>query len=227
MDFIIPVISIPSIDVILCLLFGNKSRWFQLHCAINGIITCIIWQDVFEIVYNPLISIKTLNTQMDAYFIIVLHIYHAIAFKQLSYMDYFHHILFVGTGVIPAILYYDFNLIKLAWFTACGLPGFIEYFSLSLVKHDKITSLTQKRVIAYVYNYIRFPIAVFGITVTYVIYKNYNNLDVDPNIINDLNGYLIIYFNLLLFFNGAFYNKLTIENYIVHKHRLVNNYYRL
>lgn len=220
MDLIIPVVTVPSIDFILYLMFGNKSRWFQLHCAINGIIVYILWQDVFEILCNPLISIKTLNTQIDSYFIIVLHVYHLIMFKQITFMDYFHHILFIGTGVIPALLLYNINLIKIAWFTSCGLPGFIEYLSLSLVKHNKITSLTQKRVIAYVYNYIRFPIAVYCPTITYIIYKNHNYLQLDSDIINDLNGYLIIYFNLLLFFNGAFYNKITIENYIVHKHKL-------
>ena len=31
------------------------------------------------------------------------------------------------------------------------------------------------------------------------------------------NPLLLTYINLIIFFNGAFYNKLTIENYITHK----------
>ena len=37
------------------------------------------------------------------------------------------------------------NLIKICSFTLCGLPGAIEYGTLSLVKHDKIKSITPVR----------------------------------------------------------------------------------
>ena len=74
-----------------------------------------------------------------------IHIYHLYIVKHLSYMDYFHHILFIGTGVIPSLIFYNINLIRLAWFPTCGLPGCIEYLTLALVKHDRLCHIKQKR----------------------------------------------------------------------------------
>ena len=60
-------------------------------------------------------------------------------------MDYFHHILFVLFGTIPIYYYYNLNLIRLITFVGCGLPGAIEYFTLSLVKHNIIASLNPEK----------------------------------------------------------------------------------
>ena len=147
---------------------------------------------------------------MDTYFIMMLHLYHFFIVKNITFMDCFHHMLFVGCGVLPSILYYNSNLVRLAWFPTCGLPGCIEYFTLSLVKHNLLCSLKQKRLNAYIYNYIRFPITVYGPSITYVAYKS--------NLLHGNNTFMLIYFNFILFFNGAFYNRVTIENYALHKH---------
>ena len=98
-DIIIPLISIPIIDLILCLLFGTRSRWFQLHSTINAIIVKIIYKDVIDLYINPIINNKLLDSKIDCYFIIFLHIYHLIIMNQLTFMDYFHHIIFVGLGI--------------------------------------------------------------------------------------------------------------------------------
>ena len=68
-DIIIPLLSIPTIDLLLCRLFGTKSRWFQLHSAINGIITYIIWSDVYLLVINPIKNINIMISIMDYYYI--------------------------------------------------------------------------------------------------------------------------------------------------------------
>ena len=124
-------------------------------------------------------------------------------------MDIFHHILFVGFGVVPAYNFFRNNLIKLISFSTCGLTGCIEYFMLSLVKHEKMSSLQQKYINSYIYNYIRYPLTMYTVVSTYISYIT------NPNII-EYPG-LLIYINLLLFFNGSYYNKITIENYIEHK----------
>jgi hypothetical protein len=210
-DSITPLIIIPSIDFILCKLFGTRTRWFQLHSIINIIIVYIIYIDVINLFSNPLKSIRMVDTKLDYYFILWLHVYH-IFISKLTFMDVWHHILFVGTGIIPCILFYNTNLIKICSFTLCGLPGAIEYGTLSLVKHNKIKSITQKKIVSYIYNYMRYPITIYSSTLTYISYKQ--------ELIKNENVYLIIYVNLLLIFNGSFYNKLTIENYIEHKMRL-------
>ena len=209
-DFTVPFIVIPLVDVLLCKIFGTKSRWFQLHSVINGVIVYIIWDDVISLLANPLSNIRTIDSKIDSYFIMILHIYHAFIVERLSIMDSFHHLFFVGGGVIPSIVCYNSNLVRLAWFPTCGLPGCIEYFTLSLVKHNLISSLKQKRINAYIYNYVRFPITIYGPSLTYIAYKNGQ--------IHDNNVITLIYFNLILFFNGAFYNRVTVENYALHKH---------
>lgn len=211
-DILIPTILIPGIDFLLCKCFGNKTRWFQLHSAVNMVIVIIIYNDIINLFINPLENIQTINTQIDHYFILILHIYHFFITDKLSFMDYFHHILFVGGGLIPTLFIYNNNLVRLGWFAVGGLPGSIEYLTLSLVKHDKMCYINQKRITAYMYNYIRYPITIYCPTLTYIAYRE-NKL---PDIINPI---LLIYICFLLFFNGGFYNKLTIENYIIHNNR--------
>ena len=71
--------------------------------------------------------------------------------------------------------------------------------------------IRQKNIISHVYNYIRYPITIYCPTVTYIAYCE--------NKLIDYNVYIILYINLMLFFNGAFYNKLTVENYVLHKEK--------
>ena len=40
-----PILVVPSCDILLIGLIGNKARWFQLHTVTNVIITCIIIND--------------------------------------------------------------------------------------------------------------------------------------------------------------------------------------
>ena len=211
-DIIIPSVLIPSIDFLLCKCFGNKTRWFQLHSAINIVILTIIYNDIIVLFTNPLENIRSVNSKIDHYFILTLHIYHFFITDKLSFMDYFHHILFVGFGLIPTLFIYNNNLVRLGWFAVGGLPGSIEYLTLSLVKHDKMCYINQKRITAYIYNYIRYPITIYCPALTYVAYKE-NKL---PDIINPI---ILTYICFLLFFNGGFYNKLTIENYITHREK--------
>ena len=64
-DYIIPLISIPIIDILLCKGFGSKSRWFQLHSVINAVIVYIIWNDVICLITNPIINVRQMNSIME------------------------------------------------------------------------------------------------------------------------------------------------------------------
>ena len=85
-------------------------------------------------------------------------------------MSLCHHFVFVLCGALPVYYFYNKNLIRLATLSGCGIPGMIEYFTLVLVKHDKMYSLQQKRLMSYIYNYFRFPFSVFSCS---LIYYNY------------------------------------------------------
>ena len=119
-EILITIISIPTIDIILCNLFGNKARWFQLHAFINGVIVIIIYEDVIKLYIDPINNNKPLTSHIDSYFIIFLHIYHLFISKSITYMDYFHGLLCLTNAnvvysihpVIPQVAK-DATLIKL------------------------------------------------------------------------------------------------------------------
>ena len=202
-NLIKPVVYIPLYDLCLCILFTKKARWFQLHSITNMIIFNIIKNDVYNLIINPMNNIVILENYEELYYIIVLHLYHMLFFKN-SLMDYFHHIVFVLFGTLPIYYYYNINLIRLATFVGCGLPGVIEYFTLSLVKHNKISSLNQKILMSNIYNYFRYPFGVY----TCCSILLHHQLGYTTNI----DQFTLFYTILMIFFNGAYFNKLTIEN---------------
>ena len=55
-DLTTPIIVIPFLDFALCKIFSTKSRWFQLHSVINGIIVYIIYDDIINIIRTIFIS---------------------------------------------------------------------------------------------------------------------------------------------------------------------------
>tara|TARA_B100000902_G_scaffold399984_1_gene474246 strand:+ start:6070 stop:6774 length:705 start_codon:yes stop_codon:yes gene_type:complete len=220
-ELILPIITIPSLDILLCCMISNKARWFQLHAIINLIIVYIIFEDVkiyFNELFNGIIE-KTSN--LDNYFILVLHLYHCLFFNNLSVLDYFHHLLFIITGVIPCTHLFKTNISRLISFTGCGLPGIIEYGSLVLMKHDIITPLTQKNINSYMYVYLRTPLSIFNVSFIFIAYKE--------GYFYQENQIILFYIIFLTYFNGTFYNKLTIENYrnSYYKKILINKNYNI
>ena len=210
-DILIPVVTLPVLDILLCYMFSKKARWFQLHTVTNFIITMIIFKDVKKYYLNLFDAIEEKTSNIDNYFIVILHLYHCLCFKNLSMLDYFHHLLFIITGVLPCTFLFKTNISIFLTFTGCGFPGIIEYGSLTLMKHNIITPLFQKKINSIMYAYLRCPLSIFNITFMYIAYVN--------GYLNDENPVLILYIMFLTYFNGTFYNKLTIENYI-------NSYYK-
>ena len=204
-DLLIPVATVPLLDILLCCMIYSKARWFQLHAITNIILTGIIFEDVlvyFTLFFDGIVE-KTSN--IDNYFILVLHLYHCLFFYNLSFLDYFHHLLFVVTGVIPCTFLFKTNISRLITFTGCGLPGIIEYGSLTLMKHKLITPLFQKKINSIMYAYLRCPLSIYNVTFMYIGYR--------LGYFKDENTVFLLYIIFLTYFNGTFYNKLTIENY--------------
>ena len=202
--FIYCILTIFIYDIGLKLLFGKKARWFQLHSFINAIVTKNILFDVVNIYLNPENGFKTLNNHINSYYILTLHIYHILTFKNLTYIDYFHHILFVGLGVLPVIFYINSNQIYLGYIGCNGIPGIIEYGTLALYKNNRITLYKQKCICSILYIYLRLPFCIMGVVYNYLgyIYNYYSD-----------NLYLTIYINTLLYFNGTFFTHLTLQSF--------------
>ena len=209
------ILSIFFFDYNLMFLFGSKARWFQLHSLINLIVTINILPGLLNMINNPLINNNTINSNLSTYYILFLHIYHILIFKNLTFYDYFHHILFVGFGVLPTLLFAKSNFYYFAYIACGGIPGIIEYGTLSLLKNNIITLNNQKKINSLLYNYFRYPLCVFGVSYNFIAYKIgkiHENL------------FLVIYLNFLLYFNGALFNYLTLESYTRIKVKNENNH---
>ena len=191
-------------DSCLKILFGKNARWFQLHSLINAVVTKNIMYDVVKIYLNPKNGFKLLENHINSYYILTLHVYHLLTFKNLTYIDYFHHILFVGLGVLPVIFYINSNQIYLGYIACNGIPGIIEYGTLALYKNNKITLYKQKCICSMLYIYLRLPLCIMGIV--------YNYLGYMYNYYSD-NVYLTFYINTLLYFNGTFFTHLTLQSF--------------
>ena len=204
--------TIPLFDFLLIKLFGKKARWFQLHAIINIIICFLIGQQTIELICTPKLPLNNHNENniISLEMVIALHIYHYFI-DDLSFIEWCHHICFVAFGVLPVLFLYNNIISSVFLFAGCGFPGAIEYTMLTMVKHNKITSLKQKKINSLINNYIRFPISIYGISLAHI-----NNCN------NGICKVLDYYIQFLVFVNGTFFNKMAIENYIFHNY---NNFY--
>ena len=209
-DYINTFFTVVFLDCILCIFIGFKARYFQLHTVINLIITVRILPDVINLISNPVSNYKLLENHYESNLILSLHLYHVLISKNLNMIELFHHILFVGFGIIPTIMYIKTNQIYLGYIACSGIPGIFEYGLLTLLKNNIITSNVQKKLTAYLYNYIRCPLALFGCYINYFSWK-YNKI-----IKKEIFG-MTLYINILLFLNGTVFNQLTLKSYYIKK----------
>ena len=193
------------IDFLLIIVFGSKSRWFQLHAFTNFIVAKKCFPIVIDILKNPEIGYIRKDLDVTTLYVICLHIYHLIMFKRKTVYDYFHHLLFIGFGVLPSFYVIKSNQNALSYIVCNGIPGIIEYTSLSLVKHEKITVYRHKFNNTLNYLLLRMPACYL-----FTIYNMYNYY---YGILND-SRFGTYYFNFLFFSNGIIFTYLTVENYV-------------
>ena len=147
---------------------------------------------------------KLVDNHIPSYFIFYLHLYHLIAFKNLTKYDYFHHILFVGLGVLPDIYFMKSNQKYLAYIVCNGIPGIIEYGSLVLYKNNKISLYNQKKLNSINYLVLRLPFCILTCVYNYIWF----NL----NMIKD-KFWITLYLNVLVYLNGVFFTYLTFDSF--------------
>ena len=82
------------LDIFLVFLFGDKSRWFQLHSITNLYICYLVSGDVYNLLLNPINNLNLLVDRGSTFTCITLHLYHCFMFN-INTMDKFHHFLFV------------------------------------------------------------------------------------------------------------------------------------
>ena len=203
-------------DKILVFLFGNISRWFQLHFAGNLFICYFSGQNLLQL--RNISQIKLIeyndNTMICCVMTFMLHLYHTLFFK-MSITDFYHHLYFVFlTGILIGIIYPNLYLsLSISTFFITGLPGGIVYFSLCLQKRNLISKSTQKDIHSYVDTYIRIPGGILAAVLNY-----YTSLHAS----GFYTQWVYFIMGVLAYINVTYYGKMAIENNIEYSQKIKN-----
>tara|TARA_B100000900_G_C20592698_1_gene722179 strand:- start:201 stop:899 length:699 start_codon:yes stop_codon:yes gene_type:complete len=137
-----------------------NTRWFFLHSYVNFIITITTFSDLVRCLIDPYNGILTFSetSQIGYRIATISHVYHMVFFyNKLTQDEWLHHVLMcLVCG--PLTKFYNRNRICVStlWFLS-GLPGFIDYAMLYLVKIGRIPSITQKNLYIYLSCLVRSP----------------------------------------------------------------------
>lgn len=145
----------------------ESTRWFQLHTIINICIAYSVYEDIVICLYDPTKSNETTITEWGRSFALSLHIYHSIIYK-LRREDWYHHIISVFLCA-PMCIINNTKAVSFSYFFCTGLPGAIDYATLSLVRTNYITRIKQKQIASYLNTYVRMPGGGLG---AYLIFKD-------------------------------------------------------
>ena len=136
-----------------------KGRWFSIHAFANLLVTLTSIPGVVASLYDPLHCMDSRIWAEGGDFdffapasiwpialIMAVHIYHMVAFNDLSKADYFHHLLFIPLIGAPGHCYEWGAARNFLAFFISGFPGGMDYFFLVLVKNGFMTKLKQKKI---------------------------------------------------------------------------------
>ena len=200
------------VDILLRDFFKQDANatWYLIHALLNFSIVYRSYEDLFASLVDPLHAHEgfPISAEKDSMtLIMVLHIYHVIAFPCTT-EDYIHHIVSVGVvGGIGCMVNWGRSLNACNFFM-CGLPGGVDYVLLFLRKHSLIESLTEKRINSQLNLLLRWPGFVVVIYVTVLAYRVHNPAP--------LVGWLPILTVLFLHgANAAYYCQKVVGNYWV------------
>ena len=164
----------------LCLLYAlhwtlrcTSARYFILHTLMNAWVVWNVFDDACATLARPTSTYPT--DPMVIYHVLVFHLYHWACYRT-SVDERVHHVVNVFV-VCPLLLTRPSNLVHLAFFFMCGLPGCVTYATLSLQKLGYVSRTAEKRVSKHINLWIRAP----GVVVTcYLIGLNHVSRALDP-----------------------------------------------
>ena len=195
--------------------YSNTTRWFLLHSIINFIVVYYSLNDISNCILNSneCFKINWNENSIKVYnYAFILHIYHCIFFN-LTRDDYIHHISMVA--ICGTLCYLIKSIISsLALFFLSGLPGAIDYFLLFLVKINKMSAITEKKIYLYLSAFLRAPGCVITFFIgTHGLFEYYFN--------DKYYEFMLLFLTLnLIFWNGQYYLLKSHESYI--KKQFVN-----
>ena len=194
----------------------KKARWFAIHAFANAIVTLACIVSTYTVIVDPVHAMDSRVYNNRRFFgnaspwpiliINAVHVYHMIAFNNLTKSDYFHHLMFIPTvGFFGQ--YYEWGAIRnfLCLFIS-GLPGGIDYFMLMLVKLGYIDVLIQKRICAGLNTWLRAPGITYEAGLMYVAFVTGNTTVPWP---------VNLMVASLSWFNAQYYCKQSVANYAI------------
>jgi len=186
----------------------SPARWWILHAYGNAGVVVMGCPAVLRCVLDPVCtgSVTVPFTRWPMYIVGAVHLYHTIAFEDLSVGDWVHHILFAGTIVPMGLTFNGGPGTSLIAFFISGLPGGIDYVMLALTKHKLMEANTEKRLNARVNVWLRAPGTVLVVFCYYVSFV-YGERKVG---IAETTAAVVAM--ILVFMNGQYYMQRVVGN---------------
>eukprot|EP01063_Lacrimia_lanifica_P029258 TRINITY_DN4425_c0_g1_i1.p1 TRINITY_DN4425_c0_g1~~TRINITY_DN4425_c0_g1_i1.p1 ORF type:complete len:324 (+),score=130.52 TRINITY_DN4425_c0_g1_i1:55-1026(+) len=124
----------------------TRSPYYIAHAIVNFLIVFItapaLWMFVTDTV--EALKVRTVDTwAMDL--CNGLHVYHVMAYTDLRFVDYLHHVVMVFF-CMPLCYVAELGLVaNYNMFFVSGLPGGVDYVMLALVRYKLLRKLTEKK----------------------------------------------------------------------------------
>ena len=162
------ILSFIVISIIDLLVYQRSSRWYLTHFLINLVNTILTWSSVISLIQNPIYYNENYSSiLLPNSLTISLQVYHILVYKNISLIDWIHHVVMTITLLITYIFPIP-ALSNYAIFFICGFPGCIDYMLLALVKERYIDIITEKKMNSYLNIWIRSPGIIIGICILYL-----------------------------------------------------------
>ena len=153
----INLLAMGVLDVTVARRLFSKGRWLFLHAMANFAVTVFSARDSITAFLDPAASCIGDYSLIPVQIIAALHLYHLLAFRNLSTDDWVHHLLFGGVISGIGMTYHAGPLQNLVAMFICGLPGGVDYLLLTLVKYGVVPKLEEKKWNARINVWLRSP----------------------------------------------------------------------
>jgi hypothetical protein len=132
--------------------------YYIVHSIHNACIIALTFPEVITTL-TAFSTVATHSVNMSAVDICVaLHFYHIARYwRKFRFDDWLHHALMVGVAIPIGVLYDSRTFMGFSLFFTTGLPGFIDYVALSLVRNGRLARNTEKAINNYINVWIRSP----------------------------------------------------------------------
>lgn len=189
-----------------------EAKYFCVHTITNGLIIYFSYECFFEFFQDPFTSGFCLDgkckNQIPNLMTFSLHLYHLLNYKMKP-IDLIHHYpSFIGN--IINMIYPSGPLQNYTFMFIMGIPGMIDYGLLTLVKYNKVSKTTEKRVNSCLNLYIRSPGLIISSFALFQSLLNYQHL-----FVSRLHKYCFFIICIHNFWNAQYFMEKALKSEVV------------